>query len=249
MSARQRLEPRRWGLVVTARYSEPGRIEIKLYITVGIDRATLRVGEVFARPGGEAGKFSLLERTLDDIAPIISHLLQRGAAPDEVAKSLGREGGEAAFTFDLPAAPGGVTTAVRSVTMKVSSPVAALAAACIAVQHELDALPEDLRAELQQLTPVPVVSRAQASDGDGGGGETLARFQIADVQACAAEIEALMLRLVARHGVHCAVTGLMLAEIEAWMRNELTMATVEALQDVARVAHARGLAGECVGRG
>ncbi len=159
MSDRVRLESRRWGFVVTALYAEPGGFEMKLYITVGIDRRTLRVAEVFARPGGNAGKFSLLERTLDDIAPIVSHLLQRGASPDEVAKSLGRDGGEAEFRFTIPAADIAGPHLERKVAMKVSSPVAALAAACIAVQHELDAMPEAVRALLSEMNAAPVMKK------------------------------------------------------------------------------------------
>ena len=123
------------------------------------------VAEVFARPGGQAGKHALLERTLDDIAPIISHLLQRGATPDEVAKSLGREGGEAEFRFTIPVAGIARTHVERGVTMKVSSPVAALAACCIAVQHELDKMPDDARELIREMKPVPVVAARKSELG------------------------------------------------------------------------------------
>lgn len=155
---RVRLESRRWGFVVSARYAEPARnFEMKIYVTVGVDRRTLRVAEVFARPGGQAGKHAMLERTLDDIAPIMSHLLQRGATPDEVAKSLGREGGEAEFRFTLPAAEFAGPHVERAVTMTVSSPVAALAACLIAVQHELDSMPAAARALIREMKAAPVM--------------------------------------------------------------------------------------------
>lgn len=65
--------------------------EFKLYVTVGIDPADGKVGEIFVRSGGGSGKNSMLHRLLDAGAVLISHCLQRGMTLDEVAASLGTE--------------------------------------------------------------------------------------------------------------------------------------------------------------
>jgi len=88
----RKLPPRRQSLRTKWTFADPqDGGAFKLYVTVGIDPADGKVGEIFIRPGGSAGKNSLLHRLLDDAAVLISHLLGRGMTLADVAKMLGSE--------------------------------------------------------------------------------------------------------------------------------------------------------------
>jgi len=65
--------------------------ELKLYVTVGIDPADGKVGEIFARSGGKAGKNSMMHRMLDAGAIMVSHLLQRGMTLEQIAAAIGND--------------------------------------------------------------------------------------------------------------------------------------------------------------
>lgn len=58
---------------------------------VGFDPATGAVREVFLRRGGPPG--SAMDRLLDDVGVLLSHLLQLGVDPADLARGLGRLGG------------------------------------------------------------------------------------------------------------------------------------------------------------
>jgi len=62
----------------------------KIYVSVGTDPKTGQVMEVFLRGGSQTG--SDIDRQLDDVGVLISHLLQRAAPPEELAGAVGRLG-------------------------------------------------------------------------------------------------------------------------------------------------------------
>lgn len=155
MSPRVRLEDRRQGWVVRCTYRETigaNNFEMRLYVGVGFDRRTLQVGEVFLNTGLAQGKDSLLERTIQDIAPLISRLLQHGETAESLTKAIGRTGGEATIEIPQPA-NGPEGPFFREETMPVSSPIAAVLAVAETVQKDLDALDEKTRLELRGLDP------------------------------------------------------------------------------------------------
>lgn len=61
-----------------------------VYATVGFDPATGAVREVFLRRGGPPG--SDMDRLLDDVGVLLSHLLQLGVGPADLARGVGRLG-------------------------------------------------------------------------------------------------------------------------------------------------------------
>ena len=65
--------------------------EFKLYVTVGIDPADGKIGEIFIRSGGASGKNSMMHRMLDVEAVLASHLLQRGMSLETLAKAIGSD--------------------------------------------------------------------------------------------------------------------------------------------------------------
>lgn len=90
LSVTRVLPARRQALRAKRTFKDPNDgAEFKLYVTVGVDPADGRIGEIFIRSGGKAGKNSLLHRMLDAGAVMISHLLQRGMSLADVAAALG----------------------------------------------------------------------------------------------------------------------------------------------------------------
>lgn len=85
------LPARRQSLRAKWTFIDPQGGEFKLYVTVGIDPADGKIGEIFIRSGGQAGKNSMLHRMLDAGAVLISNLLQRGMNLDQIAEALGTE--------------------------------------------------------------------------------------------------------------------------------------------------------------
>ena len=62
----------------------------KIQISIGQNPQTLLCSEVFICGGGKTGSGG--DRQLGDLGVLISHLLQRGATPKELADSVGRLG-------------------------------------------------------------------------------------------------------------------------------------------------------------
>lgn len=174
---RARLEWRRPSWRVKAHYAEAsGKFEITLYLDVSVDWRTLRALEVFAKPGGEGGKQSQIERWLDDVAPLVSLCLQRGATPDEIARVIGQapaapadieaaareRGGRLEIELAPPLGAGGAWAKLgvaRLAAVPCTSPAAALVVAVHAVQHWIDAadapMREALRDALRPARPRP----------------------------------------------------------------------------------------------
>lgn len=190
---RVKMEPRRFHSGATCIYREPGGYELKLFIFVGIDRRTARVGEVFCRPGSAAGKESMLQRMLDTTAGAFSESLQRGATPHDLARTAGA--GAMGRHFDAASAPGPDELAretrdrggcaqleiplpnfsdpdagenFRLAVVPLSDPAAALIAACVGVQTWLDAMSDEQRAALRAML-VRALPKAPATGGGEGG--------------------------------------------------------------------------------
>lgn len=157
------LENRRPSWRVKAHYAEAASAyALTLYLDVSVDWRTLRALEVFAKPGGEGGKQSMLERWLDDVAPLVSLCLQRGATPEEIARVIGQatqapaeveaavrdRGGRLEIELAVPVGLTSTGTA-RLAAVPCSSPAAAFVAAVHAVQHWIDEAPGPLREALR----------------------------------------------------------------------------------------------------
>lgn len=83
----------------------------RIHITAGFDPATGEVREAFLRGGGRVG--SDTDLLLDDLAVLVSRLLQHGESPAEIARGLGR----------LPdGAPASIAGAVVDVLVAIPQP-------------------------------------------------------------------------------------------------------------------------------
>jgi ribonucleoside-diphosphate reductase alpha chain len=81
---RARLPNRRPNITANFRWPIGGR---RIHATAGVDPAIGQVRELLLR-GGPVG--SEVDHLLDDIAVLVSQLLQHGDAPDEIDRGLGR---------------------------------------------------------------------------------------------------------------------------------------------------------------
>ena len=83
---RERLPNRRPS--VTSCFRWPAENARRVHVTAGFEPGTGTIKEMFLRGGGRVG--SEVDHLLDDIAVLVSRLLQHGESSEKIANDLGR---------------------------------------------------------------------------------------------------------------------------------------------------------------
>lgn len=142
--------------MVKALYHEPHRTySLSLFCGCGIDPRNGRIVEVFVNVGREHEsdtpdrRDALMERTMNDVARLVSFHLQMGVFPQMLAQKLDieRREGEATGYVKFPIARG------DQHETWITSPIGAVVLACVVAQ-------EDWRAATAKLAKEEVVSHA-----------------------------------------------------------------------------------------